>query len=304
MEYEAAARLIDEVITGRSSESVRSLFGMTIERASWVGLGVGEGDGPGDYGVLVLLRQRDADGAHYIRELTEELGVPVRSLVIGTPEPDASGGLAPGDSIHPVTHPQHTGTLGCWVMLETDEPGLLTNRHVVATGPNNPVGTMVAAGSGSFQGSPVAIVTDVTPLTGTGKGSIDAAVARLLDPTHLDPGPLPLTGSGPPPKAGDTVSKLGASTHITRGTVLASGGVVRVRYTFGDVQLRDVIVTKSATGQPFTARGDSGSIVRDDTGTQALALHVAGTRPVPNGIATSLSQAIAPVLSDLRVTLI
>ena len=146
------------------------------------------------------------------------------------------------------------------------------------------------------------------PLKPNGVNSVDAAIGEIDGHIRFDPDTL--TGLGAlagvraePLLPGDRVAKAGRTTGLTRGRVSAVevDGVV-VGFETGDLSF-DGQIEVEGEGGPFSAGGDSGSLIVDSD-LRACGLLFAGSgRGGRNGLGLTFVNEIAPVLRGLGLSL-
>lgn len=155
--------------------------------------------------------------------------------------------------------------------------GLLSNWHVMANGDARLGRTIHQPDAGR---PTMATLTDWSPISTSGHNVIDAAIADcLVDGFHtISPNVLGvgrLDDHVEDARPGLQVKKAGRTTGLTEAECTAVGAVVRVSYgdftaTFMD---QDVFESDSA---PFSAPGDSGSLIVTDAENAPVSLLFAG----------------------------
>jgi hypothetical protein len=197
------------------------------------------------------------------------------------------------------------GTLGC---LVKDATGvcILSNNHVLADE------NKLALGSPIFQpglldgGNPatdaIARLAKFIPISATAVNHVDCAIARLISSNLADPVFLPNVGklaSANPvaPAVGMKVLKTGRTTGPTAGTITDIHATVKVQYSLG-VCTFDEQVLVVGTGGPFSAAGDSGSVIVQATPRDATALLFAGSTT------HTIANRMDAVLTALGVSLV
>jgi hypothetical protein len=215
------------------------------------------------------------------------------------------------------------GTLGALVS-DGSANYILSNNHVLARTNNAPAGEDIIQ-PGLIDQSPtcfqdandaVADLTAFVPINfkrGT-TNSVDAAIAQAragavdTSGTILDIGQI-AAGGGTSASLGMAVAKSGRTTGFTQGAVTAVNVTIDVRYdgrcggTKGTGRFTNQIRIVDAAGgtpEPFSAGGDSGSlIVTDGTSCpQAVGLLFAG------GSADTFANPIGAVLSSFGVSMV
>lgn len=288
-----------------------------------IALGVAPGKGPGDYKLAVRVQQ--------------EPGVTARALA---PLPAKIAALAQGEAdvrivskikkrALPPWHQRRTrpltigssighfaitaGTLGAFVKCsETKEICILSNNHVLADEGRGKRGDDVlqqgAIDGGMRPASRVASLGRFVRFGPRGIHYVDAAIAPLDDEMeyyadHMRSSPAStLSGARASTiEPDDEVWKVGRTTGYTRGIVTAIElDEVWVGFDIGDVRFDDQIEIENPRG-PFSAGGDSGSLIVDTDG-KACALLFAGGRDA-SGRDLTYANPIKSVFEALNVTL-
>jgi len=131
--------------------------------------------------------------------------------------------------------------------------------------------------------------------------TVDAAMA-LTSTTEVSTG-TPLDGYGVPSSSpveaflGQRVQKYGRTTGLTQGQVTGLNATVMIRYDKGLTRFVNQVVFQG-TSEPFSAGGDSGSlIVTDDASKSPVALLFAGSS------SSTIGNPIVSVLSELGVSI-
>lgn len=175
------------------------------------------------------------------------------------------------------------GTLG---MLVPDADGclLLSNNHVLAGQNHGQLGDRIAQPGGERidASEVVARLERYVALQTSPRGAqlrfgnvvwnhVDAAIARVSDhvPWHhgfLGRHRLPQLRELADPQLGDEVFKVGRTTGLRRGRIVAvAERIGPVGYAIGDCWFRDSFTIEGLDGLPFSDGGDSGAtIVRRD----------------------------------------
>jgi hypothetical protein len=207
-----------------------------------------------------------------------------------------------------IGHPAVTaGTLGCLARRLAAEDGvvyILSNNHVLANCNDASKGEPILE-PGPMDGGdprrPIAVLTDFEPLRFSGPiNSMDAAIARLLDPADVDPRILAIGSVVQPtmaPALYQSVRKRGRTTLHTLGAIVGGDEDVRIRYgtrlAFFEGQL-----AISGVGGPFSDGGDSGSLVVDAVTRRPVALLFAG------GTGNTFASPIGGVLDRFNVEIL
>ena len=211
----------------------------------------------------------------------------------------ALGGVSIG-----LSYQRAAGTLGCLVEDAAGDRYMLTNNHVIADLGTAPIGSRVvqpATLDGGF--SPrddIAFLATAHPIDFHGVNRVDAAVGALADPTAVDPGALAI-GPFVKPTAGafvgQRVLKHGRTTAYTEGTVVDASFDGFVDYgPAGSAWFEDQVVVEG-DDDPFSAAGDSGSLIVDDDRHPVALLFAGDDRH-------TLGNPIDAVLSAFGLTLV
>jgi hypothetical protein len=201
------------------------------------------------------------------------------------------------------------GTIGGFVVTDGDErPQLLSNNHVLADSDRAESGSVVVqpgpADGGVAPDDRIGVLERVAPLLRDRPNVIDAATALLDDDVEVELAypPGPLTGIAEA-DLGQQVEKVGRTTGVTRGQVTAIElDGLTVRYPVGLVRFDDQIEVTGDGPGPFSAGGDSGSVVYDEDTNAAVGLLFAGSeRGGPGGQGLTYCNPVGVVLNELGV---
>ncbi|WP_040338556.1 hypothetical protein [Candidatus Blastococcus massiliensis] len=214
--------------------------------------------------------------------------------------------LRPGVS---VAHPGVTaGTLGGFVRTAAG-PAILSNNHVLAASDAASVGDPILQPGPADGGRPddrVATLTAYRPFRSDGGNLVDAAVAALDAGVAIDlaayPGG-PLLGPVPPADEIDpdeAVEKVGRTTAHTAGRITAvEVDGVAVQYDEEIFGFDDQVEVEGTSG-PFSAGGDSGSVIWRSRDRAPLALLFAGSSTGgSNGAGLTFANPLVTVLDLL-----
>jgi hypothetical protein len=198
------------------------------------------------------------------------------------------------------------GTLGCLVRRRDDDGAvyILSNNHVLANCNDAAEGEPILEPGpmdGGDPSRPIAVLTDFERLRFGGPiNYIDAAIARVLDPIHVDSRVLsigPVEQPAMAPALFQSVRKHGRTTLHTLGAILDGDADIRIRYgsrlAFFEGQL-----AISGVGGAFSDGGDSGSLVVDAVTRRPVALLVGG------GSGTTFASPIGPVLDRFGIEIL
>jgi hypothetical protein len=173
------------------------------------------------------------------------------------------------------------GTLGCLVkrVSSPDSIYVLSNNHVLANTNDARQGDSILE-PGRIDGGdpqdPIAELTDFERLV-DGTNQMDAAIARVIDTTDLSPDLLDVGYLQKPLMLASlyqSVRKRGRTTLHTVGVMDLSADV-RVTYARRYFDFEDQLGIVGAPG-PFSAGGDSGSLIFDAVTKRPVALLFAG----------------------------
>ncbi|MDY3559536.1 S1 family peptidase [Gemmata sp. JC673] len=207
------------------------------------------------------------------------------------------------------------GTLGAIVTQRgTGGHLILSNNHVLANEGRAKKGDAILQ-TGAFDGGTdpadrVATLTDKVAFRKSKPNAVDAAIAALVDGIEFDArtvrGLGKLAGLGPGfVDIGTEVAKLGRTTGLTRGTVTAFElDNVVVQFDAGFLQF-DGQLEIEGTDEPFSAGGDSGSLILDAGTKLAIGLLFAGSEiGGSNGLGVTYANPLRTVLDALKVDLV
>jgi hypothetical protein len=196
------------------------------------------------------------------------------------------------------------GTFGALVSKGTKR-FILSNNHVLADENNLPLGSSIFqpgfldAGNPPNNG-PIAKLTKFVPLvTGNVMNKVDCAIAQL-NQTNLATNSVLFIGKPKGKTAGQIdmiVHKFGRTTGFTVGRITSLETDVSVQYEAGVVSFENQIIIVGLAAQPFSAAGDSGSLILQRSTNKAVGLLFAGSST------HTIANHIQDVLSALGVTL-
>jgi hypothetical protein len=197
-------------------------------------------------------------------------------------------------------HAITAGTLGCLVRKNEDEEGyyILSNNHVLADCDRAKVGDLIlepGPHDGGKIDDPIAKLADFEPIMNGTTVTIDAAIARLLQPDSVtrdikgigtvQPSPIPAFSN-------QSVLKCGRTTNLTEGRIVGLDEDVRVRCGTQRVQFEGQLAIDGVNG-PFAKLGDSGALVVDTGSKNPVGLFFAVDQ---GGAGTSFANYIDAVL--------
>ena len=191
---------------------------------------------------------------------------------------------------------------------------ILSNNHVLANSNDARVNDSLIqpgrADGGRHPDDQIAVLARWVPIHFGGAANyVDAAIGwawhqRIRGEQYYLYGGRPAyyrTGTSPlAPSLGLTVGKSGRTTGLTQGRITQIGVSVNVNYGSGKVALfRNQIAIRSVNSNPFSAGGDSGSLIWHwATGVRPVGLLFAG------GGGTTFANPISSVLSALNIRLL
>lgn len=300
-----------------------------------VALGLTQGATPGSYRLAVRVQRRSVDLDQALRErIRQAAGADVDIDYIGTvfkgarPTRLAPGAPAPAARAwyqqrqRPLRigcscgHVNVTaGTLGAFgVHGASGRTVLLSNNHVLANENKGRQGDLIlqpGAYDGGKRGSDaVAELLAFVPILPGMNNEVDAAIAALRpdiahDATRLTDAPAAWAGLRETPiEPGEAVFKLGRTTGLTRGVVSAiEVDDVVVSYERGEIGFNRQTEISAADGTPFSAGGDSGSVIFDLQG-RAFGLLFAGSdQGGHNGLGVTYANDLRSVVKLLDLKL-
>lgn len=181
---------------------------------------------------------------------------------------------------------------------------VLSNNHVLANE------NRLSTGSSIFQpgfldaGNPpnndvVARLTAFAQLRTATPNIVDCAIAEVTNASLVTNSILMI---GPPQGTAAAlrdmvVHKFGRTTGYTAGRITSINTDVRVKYDLGTLLFKRQIIIKGLNGQPFSASGDSGSLIVERTTGSAVGLLFAGSET------DTIANHIGDVLQTLNVKL-
>ena len=196
------------------------------------------------------------------------------------------------------------GTFGALVS-KGQKRFLLSNNHVMADENKLPIGSSIFqpgfldAGNPPNNG-PIARLTKFVPIVfGSVLNRVDCAIAELTK-TNLATNSVLFIGppTGKTPAQIDmVVHKFGRTTGFTVGRITSVETDVSVQYEGGVATFDNQIIIVGLSAQPFSAGGDSGSLILERSTNKAVGLLFAGSPT------HTIANHIGDVLKALSVTL-
>jgi len=281
-----------------------------------IALGIALGKKAGEFTLAVRLQTKSAVLRKVVERVRAKVGEEIDVRFVGRVE--AHDDPADTGTLRGVCRPlvigcsvahiaSTAGTLGLIANhRKTGRSVLLSNSHVLAqSGQGLPGDAITQPGrlDGGDGDDHVAALLDSVALKMTGANHVDGAIAVVDDSIALKPNELPGVGAFtiPPPDIaivpGMKVMKLGRTTGLTHGEIVATElDDIVVDYPTGTATFDDQIEITGVPNLPFSDRGDSGSLVVDET-MQAIGLVFAGNPHANDGrglsYANHLSRAMA-----------
>jgi hypothetical protein len=311
---EAGSRLDLETIAPYGIPSRRKADVQRIQPS--VALGVAPGKETGDYRLAVRVQHPNLLRSSYVRRAVEVARGEADVRLIGHLVKRDDGYQERHRPIEPGISVGHfritAGTIGCFVE-RSRKTFILSNNHVLADEnagkPGDDILQPGAYDGGKRPGDVVASLARFVRLDARGSNTMDCALAELKPDVEFDVVPLGMRRHLSPdpvsPEDGVRVEKVGRTTGHTRGRVTAfEVDDVVVRYDFGNARFDGQV--EIAGGQaPFSAGGDSGSLIFTIGDRQPYALLFAGSDSGgPTGTGVTYANPIGPILDRLKVGLL
>lgn len=210
------------------------------------------------------------------------------------------------------------GTLGAFARGRTAPRDrntyILSNNHILANANDAAQGDAVLQpgpyDGGTLPADQIAALESYAPISFTSPNVIDAAVA-VADPALSDPqyrhayftGGTPefFALSNPPAAAavGMAVGKVGRATELTQGVIVSDSAAINVNMGGGRIaHFQNQIAVRPISASPFSAAGDSGSVIWTWDGLRPVALLFAG------GTGMTFGNPIEAVLDALDIDLL
>jgi len=181
---------------------------------------------------------------------------------------------------------------------------ILSNNHVLADENKLPIGSDIFQPGFLDAGNPpnnsaIAKLTKFVPIVPGVTNKVDCAIAELNDKNLATNSVLFI---GPPkgkvPVQIDmVVHKFGRTTGFTVGRVTSVETDVSVQYEVGNITFENQIIIVGLSAQPFSAAGDSGSMILERSTNKAIGLLFAGSPT------HTIANHIKDVLAALNVSL-
>lgn len=196
------------------------------------------------------------------------------------------------------------GTFGALVK-KGSQRFILSNNHVLADENKLPLGSPIFQPGFLDAGAPpvndaIASLSKFAPLVLGTANKVDCAIAKLTSKDVATNSVLfigPPTGKSPA-QIDMVVHKFGRTTGFTVGRVTSIETDVSVQYEAGLMSFENQIIIVGLTTQPFSAAGDSGSLILERSSNKAVGLLFAGST------SHTIANHIEDVLSAMKVTLV
>lgn len=209
------------------------------------------------------------------------------------------------------------GTLGCFVRRK-GERFILSNNHVLANEDDASAGDDILQqgrlDGGRTPSDVVGELADWIKLRSRASNRVDAAIATIAHGLDAEPNRLQglvkgkdrrLAGVGADfLDEGTTVYKVGRTTGATTGRITAfEVDNLVIQYDRGQLRFDGQIEIEGVSDRPFSAGGDSGSVIVDAEGNAVALLFAGGDSGGTNGLGLTYANPIQTVLTDLDVEL-
>jgi hypothetical protein len=182
---------------------------------------------------------------------------------------------------------------------------VLSNNHVLADENRLPLGSPVFQPGFLDAGNPpnngqIAQLSAFTQLQVINPNVVDCAIAEVTDPSLVSNSILVI---GPPvgsvaAQFDMVVHKFGRTTGYTAGRITSINTDVRIQYNLGTLFFKGQVIIKGLNSQPFSAAGDSGSLIVERSTHRAVGLLFAGSST------NTIANHIGDVFQALNVTLL
>ena len=235
----------------------------------------------------------------------EEIGSIVKHSVMNEALPNPRLRLRPAQLGCSIGFPHDSlkmaGTLGA-IVSNGQRRFVLSNNHVLADENRLPLGRQTLQ-PGSLDGGVLAdaigALVKFEPLRDDALNRMDAALSSIDDDATVHPSSLHL---GEVPGTADAVldlpvHKFGRTTGLTTGKVTSVSTDVKVVYDSGVFVFEEQILIRADAG-PFSAPGDSGSLILSREGNEAVGLLFAGSASV------TVANHLGPVLDRFGIFLV
>lgn len=199
------------------------------------------------------------------------------------------------------------GTLGCFVKNARGTARILSNNHVLADENRAKKGDDILQ-PGRFDGGrrprdTVGVLDTFVRVKFKGRNQVDAAIARIAKGIEFEPAKL--TGVAADPAAVVDVAKVGRTTALTHGRIVAfEVDNVVVEYDQGPAVFDGQLEIESTGDGPFSDGGDSGSLIYSDDGLAVGLLFAGSAQGGSNNLGLTYAAPIGNALSALKCELL
>ena len=175
------------------------------------------------------------------------------------------------------------GTFGALVR-KGQQRFILSNNHVLADENKLPLGSSIFQPGFLDAGNPpnndaIATLTKFVPLVLGTANKVDCAIAKL-NASNLATNMVLFIGAPKgktPAKIDMVVHKFGRTTGFTAGRITSVETDVTVQYEAGVMTFTNQMIVVGLSAQPFSAAGDSGSLILERSTNKAVGLLFAGS---------------------------
>lgn len=181
---------------------------------------------------------------------------------------------------------------------------ILSNNHVLADENSLPIGSPIFQPGFLDAGNPpnngqIASLSAFAQLQVASANVVDCAVAEVKSPSLVTNSILMI---GPPKGVAAAqldmvVHKFGRTTGYTAGRVTSINTDVRIQYDLGTLLFKGQVIIKGLNNQPFSAAGDSGSLIVERSTGRAVGLLFAGSA------SNTIANHIGDVFQALNISL-
>jgi len=211
----------------------------------------------------------------------------------------------PGSSVGFADPAQKIVMAGTFGALVSDRAGsyVLSNNHVLADenrlSPGSPIFQPGLLDGGDANTDQIAALSRFITLQANTGNRVDCAIAQveragLVTPSILSIGAPQGTTAA---QIDMTVHKFGRTTSYTVGRITSIDTDVKIQYETGTYTFTGQVIVVGLNGQPFSAAGDSGSLILQRPSNKAVGLLFAGSP------SHTIANHIEDVLQALKVSL-
>jgi hypothetical protein len=195
------------------------------------------------------------------------------------------------------------GTFGAVVTDDSGKLFVLSNNHVLANENALPIGSPIfqpgLLDGGDVTTDQIARLSRFITLQSDEPNTVDCAIAEALDSSLVDSDILQIGSPKGTAAAtlGMAVEKFGRTSAYTSGLVSSIDTDVKVGYDLGTLIFQSQIIIATHGGKAFSAAGDSGSLILEQSSQRAVGLLFAGSA------SHTIANHIDAVLTSLNVRL-